>query len=281
MEMICAHRLPLIDINHCVFLQWIICAFLQNEIQHLLSFPVDVAVLDRSENMERTVGQTSIFISHCLFWKMQKKRRDALPLKQEWHIRHFLMKTKQEHCFPSDVIQKSSLKYVRPWIHRNNGSITFMLHIYSIIIEEVQLQESLKETYFKVTFNQSTSTACWSHNILQSQYVLHTTELCTELGRKTTKKKKTQASLHICGSFFTQELLQKHLKRKRWALWQYFIVTNGIIKPGLGKWLAAVLMPKIIRYYKCGCIHQVIGAAWYQHRGFPFLIMNSMTIACI
>jgi len=30
----------------------------------------------------------------------------------------------------------------------NDGSITFMLHIYSIIIEEVQLQESQKETTF-------------------------------------------------------------------------------------------------------------------------------------
>lgn len=82
------------------------------------------------------------------------------------------------------------------------------LRIYSIIIKEVQLQESQKETFFKVTFNQSTSTACWSHDILQSQYVFTYYSIQHRAG-------KTQTSLHIGGSLFIQELLQKHLKRNR------------------------------------------------------------------
>lgn len=122
---------------------------------------------------------------------------------------------------------------------------------------------------FKSHSNQSTSTACWSHDILQFQYILSHNSIQHRAG-------KTPTTLHIRGSLFTEELLQKHLKRNISSV--TFQPDESHIKSVLGR-VGTSSVKAVNDNTNVTVIYQVCPAAWYQM--FHSFIINRMTTALI
>lgn len=82
-------------------------------------------------------------------------------------------KTRLHLCLLRTGVQKGNQKYAwasvhyKPWIHYFYGM--YLQHHHKIS-PMTGVPEGHIFYFFKVTFNQCTSTACWSHNVLQSQY---------------------------------------------------------------------------------------------------------------